>query len=167
MNKKLIYIIGGIVALSGIGVGIYFILRKPKEEGSAIEAGSKGDGGVSPSNAPKDAPKDEQIGGGTKTNPSGCSPLDYKQNISPLSKSKTIANKSGNSYLLGQEVQVKDGATIYRRDANGCNVGSIKTTSRLNLGTIWHINPSGNTIVVKQNKNFSYPFYAMSIEALQ
>lgn len=160
MNQKTIYTIGGVIVAIGTLVGLYFLGKKTQVEEIKTTGGKEGE-------VPKDAPKDEQIGGGTIKNPSGCSPLDYTQNISSGSRAKTIANKSGNVYLLGQAIQVKDGATIFRRDANGCSVGSMKTKSRLNLGTIWHINPSGTSVVVKQNKDFTYPFYSMSIEALQ
>lgn len=161
-SQKTLYIIGGILAAAGIGVGIYFIVRSEKDRKSRESITTN-----PTSEAPPDAPTTEQVGGGTKTNPSGCSDLDYSQKISTQSRNQTISNKRGNKYLLGQSVTTIDGAKLMRRDDNGCNVGSFNALTSLQLGTIWHINPSGTTVVVKQNKNFDYPFYFMSIDELK
>jgi len=160
MNKKILYWVGGIIAVAGLGVGIYFLTKKTKEQKSGLLPEEKQD-------APKDVSTSEQKGGGTTQNPSGCSPLDYTQQISPVSRHKTIQNKAGKMYNLGQIVVIKDKQTIFRRDKNGCSVGKTTTDNRKELGTIWHINPSGDSLVIKAKPSFAYPFYAVRIDNIE
>ena len=169
-GKKIIYGLGAVLIIAGISTGIYFIVRKPKEETSSLLP--KGD------DAPKDLPPSEQKGGGTEKNPSGCSAagFDYsnpqnsgknengQMNSVPITK----ANKGGSKYSLGQKVIVKSGATVFRLDGNGCNVGSTKTDQRKALGFIWHINPAGRDVIIKTTSSgFSFPFYKTVIENLE
>ena len=155
-GNKIIYGLGAALIIAGISTGVYFIVKKPKEETSPLLPKSD--------DAPKDLPTSEQKGGGTEKNPSGCSPLNYTQNLSKDSLANTAANKSGNKYTLGQNVIVKSSQKVFRVDANGCDVGTTTTDQRKALGVIWHINPSGRNVIIKSKAGFAYPFYKANIE---
>ena len=158
-NKAVIGISVAIV-LAGIGTGLFFIFKKPEETSTTTEtseikdAPTNGNSGDSPSPTPT-KPKD--------TRPMGGTPASLGVDYSGLSVSlKSPANSHGLS--LGQSITVKNGTTVTRLDKYHNKVGTTKLTANTNLGTVFHFNPS--SVIIKQNKNFSYPFYLVSYDSL-
>ena len=143
-STKIVLAIGTVVVLAGIGLGLSFILKKPKPTG----VGDSQDSDVpSPASDKADAPK-------------GDNDIDYSV-MTFSAKSPAIKN----GFSLGQAVTVKSGSTVTRMDKYLDKKGDVKLNVNTNFGTLFALNPS--SVIIKQNKRFSYPFYQATYNDLK
>lgn len=155
MDNKKIYIIGGIIAALGIGVGAYFIFRKPKSKKDSLN---------------------QELSGVTDTNSESSSPetttsKDCKEGKWDITATAWAADKSGwtgkaNGKIQGKDFKVgdkiigKSGSQVQRIDANGCVVGATTLPKDTELGTGYNFN--ANSVWVKARKGMKFPFYQIS-----
>jgi hypothetical protein len=173
MEKSNKILIGTLVAstLVGIGVGVYFLTKKPKaldKNDSEKENEQKTSSDVKPKS---EEPKSEELKTqleNPKVESNSKKEIDFTKPISIASPfDMTKANSVGNKYNLGQNVIVKKGMSIRRLDKKGENQGLTNTDKRLALGILWHINPNGTNVVVKSKSGFAYPFYIVNINSFE
>lgn len=168
MEKSNKILIGTLVAstLVGIGVGVYFLTKKPKAL-NKNDSEKENEQKTSSDEQPKSEEPKTQLES-PKVEPSTKKEIDWTKPISIASAfDMTKANSKGNKYNLGQNVIVKKGASIRRLDKKGEQQGLTNTDKRLALGILWHINPNGTNVVVKSKSGFAYPFYIVNINSFE